>query len=389
MSSASIHTRGSLVLCSLLALPVTAALGPSSERIGKYDFAYQIQAHSRVSPVQVFDDGQNTYFQFLGGGAIPAIFRITESGPELTAQSFDGPYLRVEGVAAQYTLRLGSAAGRVTYTAGGRPTFNETPVASLPPQAAPQWKQLVASTQPVAFTPSEARPTAIDTNSYATPTKGDIIDWNNSRSEKEDHEIVFSRGSDKLTKTQIQRLERIASSLSGEFSIVITGRDDDSLKEGLGEARARAIAHVFSKKGVAQSRIEGRLGGQTKAGDGWACNVSIVKTVKTTPIRLAQQVSQPTPAALEVPPEGFTLLPSDRNLAGVINRWARVTSYQVVWEATEMGEPEITGTGKLTAASMKEAMEVLVNGMRAKGYDVAVTIYKNRVIRIAKGGRPA
>lgn len=370
-----------LLLSFALTLPATAAIAPTAERIGRYDFSYQIQAQARVTPVQVFDDGLNTYFQFNGGGAVPAIFRMTENGPELTIQTFEGPYLRVDGVAGQYLLRLGAASGRVTYTAGGRKTGHVEPVAST---AEPEWKAVVASTEPVAFTPSEAHPRSLETNSYATPTKGDVVAWTAGLAETEEQEFVFAKDSSTLSASQLNRLRKLAKSLKGDYRVVIIGRDDDGLKEGTGEARAKNIAQVLSKSGVQQDRIEGRLGAPVKASGGWSTQVRVVRTPEVqAPIRIQPQPQRLAP--LEVPPGGFTLLASDHNIAGSLNRWARSINYQVVWDAPEIGEPQISADFRLNATSMKDAIEQLISGMRAKGYDVAATIYRNRVVRMAHG----
>lgn len=379
------YLRPVLFVAVALALPATATIAPTPERIGRYDFSYQIQAHSRVTPVQVFDDGVNTYFQFNGGGAVPAIFRVTEFGPELTIQTFEGPYLRVDGTAAQFLLRLGSASGSVTYMAAGRrggaPGTEAVP--ALKPLMAPTWKAVVASSQPVAFTPSEAQPRALETNSYATPAKGDVIEWAAGASETEEHEYVFAKDSSSLSGSQLARLRRLAKSLSGNYKVVIIGRDDDGLKEGTAEARARFIAQALVKSGVRQSLVEGRIGGAVKSSGGWATHVRVIRT----PIarQATRGLSVAPQAPLEAPPDGFALLVSDRNIAAAVNRWARATSYQIVWDAPEAGEPEINANYRLSATSMREAIDLLVQGMRAKGYDVNATIYKNRVVRLARG----
>ena len=379
------------LLCAFLSLPVTASIQQlGAEKVGRYDFAYQVHAHNRVRPVQVFDDGQNTYFQFGAGDAVPAIFRVTDDGPEMTAQSFEGPYLRVEGIASEYILRLGTASGRVLYTAQGR----ANPQLALPmsqpapqPPGAPGWSRLVASTQPVAMTPSEARPKALETNSYATPTKGDVTKWSSVRVESEEHEVPFAKGAAELSKTQAAKFEKLIAGLSGDYTVVVIGRDDESLKENLAEDRAQHLAQVLVRKGVPKARIETKIGPQMRGTIGWATHVRIVRSVQTEvaiPTRQQPQVvAAPSQVFAESPPDGFTFLPSDQTIAGAVRRWAKSTSYQIVWELPREVDPPILRPGRLRAENIKEAMEALEQGMKTKGYSIAVTIYKNRVIRIS------
>lgn len=376
------------LVATLLAMPVTASVTMSSiERVGRYDFAYQVSAQNRVRPVQVFDDGQNTYFQFLGGDAVPAIFRVTEDGPELTIQSFEGPYIRVEGVAAQYMLRLGSASGRVVYTAPGR-----SPWPSAQPSAQSQSSsgiaQMVATASPVALSQNEARPRAIDTNSYATPARGDVTRWAQSREESEEHEFAFPKGTISLSRAQLSRVERITNGLAGDYHIVVTGRDDSDLKEGIAEGRGRALAQALRARGIPEQRIEIRSSSfQRGAGETAASHVQVSRTVyrEIAPSRVVAAAAQAAaPLVVEIPPTGFTFEKSDQTIGGAIRRWAGATQYQVVWELPKDADPVITARSRLNADSMRQALEMVATGMKAKGYDMQVSIYRNRVIRVSQ-----
>lgn len=378
--------RRLVLVCAVLSMPVTASVQSlsSGERIGRYDFAYQVTAANRVRPVQVFDDGQNTYFQFLGGDAVPAIFRITEDGPELTTQSFEGPYIRVDGIGSQYMLRLGSATGRVVYTAPGRAAWPGVPAAGASP--ATPWTKVVASAAPVALSPSEARPRAIDTNSYATPARGDTTRWAHSREESEEHEFAFPKGSDTLSRSQVQRIEKIASMLTGEFHVVVIGRDDQDLKEGMAESRSKAIGQALKTRGVPDARIEYRSASYQKGtGDTAASHIQILRTTyrDIQPPRPAVIVAAPAAPMSESPPNGFTFEKTDQTIGGAIRRWAAATQYQIVWEMPKDVDPQITTNSRLTADSMRQAMEMVAAGMKSKGYDMQVSIYRNRVIRVS------
>jgi hypothetical protein len=106
-------------------------------------------------------------------------------------------------------------------------------------------------------------------------------------------------------------------------------------------------------------------------------------TALTRPAPAIEQAAAaaPIPAPAEAPANGFRLLASDVTLSGALKRWAAATNYQVAWEIDV--DPPLNADGALPATTMQQAMESLAADMRAKAYDVEITIYANRVIRIA------
>lgn len=76
----------------------------------KYNFHYTISGDAfDIEPLQVFDDGEFTYFKFKDINAeLPAIFLVNEDRTEaLINYRIAGGYLVVERVAPRYTLRRG------------------------------------------------------------------------------------------------------------------------------------------------------------------------------------------------------------------------------------------------------------------------------------------
>ena len=83
---------------------------PDMRDISGYNFNYQYTGENTIAPMKVFDNGEFTYFQFAKKNAeIPAIFTVDAQGFEsLVNFRAAGPYIIVERVAPQYTLRNGS-----------------------------------------------------------------------------------------------------------------------------------------------------------------------------------------------------------------------------------------------------------------------------------------
>jgi type IV secretion system protein VirB9 len=67
---------------------------------------YGFSGDPSLKPSAAFDDGRKTFFRF--DGPVPAIFAVQSNGQE-TLRNFrkEGPYMVIDGVARQYTLRDG------------------------------------------------------------------------------------------------------------------------------------------------------------------------------------------------------------------------------------------------------------------------------------------
>jgi len=76
---------------------------------GHFHFAWKLSGNRAVAPLQVFDDGQNTWLQFPPGQAAPAIFARSPLGDQLlTPIAGQGGLIMVPGVWPQLILRGGS-----------------------------------------------------------------------------------------------------------------------------------------------------------------------------------------------------------------------------------------------------------------------------------------
>ncbi|MCD6034344.1 MAG: virB9 2 [Rickettsiales bacterium] len=74
----------------------------------KYNFNYTVSGSENISPIQVFDDHQFTYFKFPDNSPIPGFFEVDTEGFEaLVNYRVEGEYIVVERVLSQYTLRYG------------------------------------------------------------------------------------------------------------------------------------------------------------------------------------------------------------------------------------------------------------------------------------------
>lgn len=434
MNALKFSVIGGAVAALLFGMP--SAIGSAAQRVGQYDFTYLTSGEGRAAPVQVFDDGKNTYFQFRAGEAIPAIFQTKTGKPELLVPAFEGPYVRVNEIAGRFTLQLGRSQAHVVYGGGGRegvPQINAvasngmtTPYTGAYPSN--RGTKLVAS---LGSALQHLNPGDMQANSYATPVKGDRVTWQEAEVKSETHEVPFVRGAAKLGPAATKQLTSLAAAIKAANRITIIGRDDDTYKEGLEGARADAIRAALLKLGANSSAIVVRTGVAKAAVNGqWPSDIQIetvrpnmiarpgpsdrVDRAREESVRAnvdglvrvgaltqeqaeailrsgesqrapATSATQPQPVAqpvrnLEVPPSGFDFKVSDKTISNTVRRWAAATNYEVVWEAPKAADAPIAGDGLITSDSIKDALDKIVTGLKRKGYDLQATIYSNRVI---------
>lgn len=424
-------------LCALVLGVTPSVIGSAAQRVGQYDFTYFTSGEQRATPVQVFDDGKSTYFQFRAGEAIPAIFNNKDGKVSLLVPYFEGPYIRVQETSGRFTLQLGRAQAQVVYGGAGRddaPAIEAVNKNGLrtaytgggyPANAN---VKLIASLGPtLSFMSNDA----LEANSYATPAKGDRVTWKESETEVSDHQVYFVAGTAALGPQAKRALSSMAGQVKGATTITIIGRDDSSEKEGLEKARANNLRDALVKMGISADRITVKIGVVGTPKDKlWPSDIRIERVVPTAIARPSEAPAEKSahvqsnveslvragvltreqaaallrkgaetrndavvttaaapqpPVNLEVPPSGFDFKAGDKTIAGTIRRWAGATNFQVVWDAAPSVDAPVTGDAVIAAASMKEALDKVVTALQRKGYDIQATVYSNRVVRFTGG----
>jgi len=84
--------------------------GASSSKRGR-NFDYSVAGSAEFSPIEVFDNGKQTFFTFPDTGPLPAIFRVGKGGKEYIINSrTSGRQIIVDGVQKDWTIRIGAEA---------------------------------------------------------------------------------------------------------------------------------------------------------------------------------------------------------------------------------------------------------------------------------------
>lgn len=412
---------------AVILLNANVAVGSSAQMVGSYDFAYMTTGSHRASPVQVFDDGRNTYFQFRAGEAVPAIFTQKNGSMQLLVPEHEGPYIKVPQVHGQFTLQLGRAQAMVVHGDGTR--LDAPPLHQVSPSGMTNayygggvtpGARLVASLAPAAPALVDD---ALERNSYATPTRGDRVGWVQPEISSTEHTIWFPKGSQTMGPQGRKLIQAIAAKARDGGKVIVMGRDDESFKEGLDQARANVMRDALVKAGVPKESIATRIGVAGKSDKNLresnirveiqsspvvsrhvaaapAANTSnqanVQALVRSGVLTLEQgnailsrqggQVAQTAQGApqLDVPPGGFRMVAADKNIQTTVRRWAASVNYSVVWDVPPELDAQIGGDALIQAGSMKEAVERLLTGLRQAGYMLDATFYSNRVIRFTK-----
>ncbi|MGB3816715.1 MAG: TrbG/VirB9 family P-type conjugative transfer protein [Achromobacter pulmonis] len=115
------------------ALAVLAGCAPLSDpgafagpawRVGEpaahgFHFDWRLSGDAAVAPMQVFDDGRETWLQFAPGQAVPAIFGVGPGGERVLPYARRPPYLVLAGSWEALTFRGGRLAARAQRVSDG------------------------------------------------------------------------------------------------------------------------------------------------------------------------------------------------------------------------------------------------------------------------------
>lgn len=104
---------------------------------GVYRFDWRISGDPALAPLQVFDDGHETWLQYPAGQIAPAVFERTARGDRLLRPRRDRDYLVLRGVPERIVLRGGLSQAEARRVAGTPPALDAAPpVPALPADGA-------------------------------------------------------------------------------------------------------------------------------------------------------------------------------------------------------------------------------------------------------------
>lgn len=420
---------------ALLAFTANSMSANDPQRVGQYDFGYQVTGDFRARPIQVFDDGvAKTYFQFRPGEPIPVV--MVGEGQKILFPRAEGPYYVVDGIARDYSLAMGMSRGRAVHASVIAGVVKPSEAVAAQATAVGSQKVLLASAtatlpegtlQRLGYAqPSPESRNDWTANSYATPLRGDSVQWQSEQ--PREATVAFSVGESKVSQEQLKALAALARSAGTSTRVEVIGADDESMRERLPIERAEAIKAVLVRAGVPPQNVAilqpraiaaTRVVGKRRVVD------SIVRWYPMTAMAVPALAQQPVaPAAANVSETGVKGLSSEtvrlllaRNLiskdqaakmlvatrssetparavreamewdlrridgtmSSAVKRWGRSAGYEVVWD-TSVDAP-ITGEAVVAAADFKGAVSKVMEGLQKAGYPIKARVYSDNVVR--------
>lgn len=117
-----------------LALALSITVGGASHAstdAGAFSFAYTFERDRSITPFQVFDDGNSTFLQYRDKSKIPTFLIRDTNGTRVLTPQEDGPYLRLDAVAARIEL-IGADGKTAAIVSINRPESKSVSVATSP-----------------------------------------------------------------------------------------------------------------------------------------------------------------------------------------------------------------------------------------------------------------
>jgi hypothetical protein len=353
-----------------------------------FTFSYRATGDAEVRPVQIFDDGRQTYFQWHANAADPAIFAEMPDGLQLIASARQGPYVVVPLMANAWVVRFGQLQARVAFAGAARKvvdTYRSPDPAPIPGAGAHARKTYVAPL--AAF-------------GAAAPISGDP---DQVRFIERDAQIGFAEG-----KTTLGReAQRMVQSALGDKSLIvkvsIIGRSDGNSPDGLARARAMTIRDQVVQAGVALERVVIREGpGSDRTSGASLSDLSVTwsrgrftAAHRRGEYQHAQPLEEvisgpavatsPLAVSAEGPPAAGYVLKKNELIHLALEDWAKRAGWELVWQHPgswkAMGDTRFDGQADVT-----QAVSEVIRILRAEGKPVRLRISEgNKVMEVLSG----
>ena len=293
--------RRAVAISASIAAATILHEGAAAESAGMngFDFSYSIAGDAKVTPIQVFDDGARTYFQFKAGENVPAIFLVHKGKLDLAQIDSRTPYVVVSGVAQRFSLRSGAAIAGVDYVgarrnepavAGARAATERANEAGVPPGNVAaagidgeSIEQLLAAirnssvrvTRPSAAYEEAQALEGIGGPAYRTVLRADV---------------PFYRGHPSLGRLGTRALMELVAQARLADRVTVRARSDSAFLAQLAAARGRAIRDYLVSQAVHPEKIEiveDRAAKASGSRDVFLCEVDLDRSVEPAAARAA------------------------------------------------------------------------------------------------------
>ena len=347
-----------------------------------YDFSYAIDDGGNSGLVQVFDDGNRTYFQFAK--QVPAkltVFSIENGVKHLASIASKSPYLVVSGTGSSFDIVYGKAHVMVSYTGANR-SFKSgvEPAQPAEPAVAPEAKP-AAVEKPAPEAKASRGPTVIKEkeetkdNAFPTYTQATLLN------------VPFHEDSITLSPGVKKSLAKMKF---GDYQIYVKGKPSAEGDSTIANSRALAIRDYLVKaKGVDPDDIHAKADDSVKKGQKNGVYLSEIMLVKNTAqdrIRyedVAKESEHASTDAYTPPAKQQWAINAGETVEDTLKRWAGSANWQVSWEVN--GEITLGGSSTFTG-DFEFVVDQFMSNIEAQHTSLHHRLYAgNHMLRVWSG----
>lgn len=358
----------------LIAAACGLVFGSNVHAQKKYDFEYALKGQPSISPIQVFDNGTDTFFQFAPEKNIPAIFAVSDCGNKvLMDASIQGNFHVVSGRFKTFALQIGMKTGSVTYAGHNMGALND--------KFANERCEDVKS--PVAVPPTRAYtavpPTLGDEAAVLKRKKMERAAAANAASER-----VYQDGAWRVTVEPVDPITGKAIG-SGEKIVekaVVSVEDrakteatpkKSSLKPAKKQVLVTAKKPKKSKIAATTTHTAKALVAQPAENQP---EVQTTTQLPVTPVSVIPQPMQQQPQMQQVTWE----VKAGESIRNTIDQWRRQAGWEMVWSY----EGDFTAQASATfQGDFSMAIRSLMNAL-PENVDMTINLAANKLIYVSK-----
>lgn len=379
-------------LAVLSALTVTSVASYSRENpitVEGFDFNYTSETHSGFNLVQVFDDGDMTYFQFADAVNFPTVQIVREDGTkESVPLESKTPYLVVRTVANKFALQMDKKTIFVRYN-------GKRQLAKVTPKIDPAPVPVAASTQPGGkkkhdkVAGAKASESAVTVTKSLTPVPTTVSEAPATDKSKKSGELItamkinvpFYEDSLTVSKKSREDIEEKVKQLRHTHRAVIKARPTNESNMSIAHARGYAIEGILRNAGMGEADIKREVVGEPIKGKtpGFFISEIIMIADKERSASVGDHaVAKPEVIALKKNPK--LVMHKGDSLSEKLSEWSTKQGYTLVWEAANYrseADFEIDNDFETT-------VQQVVNSMKVSGINLEPTLYENKLVRIVE-----
>lgn len=361
-----------ITLMAILAAPVYS-FANVNKSIEGFDFNYTSETHSGFNLVQVFDDGDMTYFQFADHSDFPSVDIVHDNGKrEVVPLEAKTPYLIVRGVANKFALTKNKKTIFVRYN--GRRILQQ-PVQEIKPVVAEKQPKVVSiGTKPQAQTVNQTtNQTAAETTAAASvpqpvrKPQGDLTTAIKIN-------VPFYGDSVTVSKKSREDIEEKIRQLRYTHRAVIHARPSTENDMQIARTRAFALSSILRGVGMNEDDIERTPQPEVVKGKNPGFFISEIILIE------GKKSIDEKAIGNAPPPKPKLVIKAGESVSERLNDWARRNGYTLVWEAADYR----AGADITIDKDFEETLQAVVAAMKINGVHLEPTIFANHVVRITE-----